>query len=283
MSDTSHTTTAAEDSLRRYLNEIGRVPLLTRAEEVQLAKRVEAGDPAARERLIESNLRLVFTIAKSYRTRGLDLLDLVQEGTLGLMKAVDRYDWRRGTKFSTYAAWWIRSGIIEALGASSHPIRLPESVRERAAAVERTERALTARYGRRPTIAAIAAALELRPSDVVGARAATQPCGSLDESVGADGELRHADLLPDPNAVDPLQSLVDEASEGELETHLRTLPERSRQVLELRFGLRDSVAHTADEVAARLGLARERVRQIELHALRRLSFSVAATPLAQAA
>jgi RNA polymerase primary sigma factor len=267
--------TAAQDSLRRYLQEIGRYALLTRAEEVQLAKRVEAGDPVAVQRLVESNLRLVVTIAKTYRTGALELLDLVQEGTLGLMKAAERYDWRRGTKFSTYAAWWIRSAIVEALGASSHPIRLPDSVRERAAAVERTDRALTARLGRRPTTVEIAATLELTPAQVADARAVLQPVGSLDETVGADGETRHADLLVDPHATDPLQSLVDEASEGELASHLRTLPERSRYVLALRFGLAGGETHTADEVAARLGVARERVRQIELHALRKLAASAA--------
>jgi RNA polymerase primary sigma factor len=262
---------AAEDSLRRYLNEIGRYPLLTRAEEVQLAKRIQGGDPSARQRMIESNLRLVVTIAKSYRTGALDLLDLVQEGTLGLMKAVDRYDPEHGTKFSTYAAWWIRSGMIEALNASSHPIRIPESVRERAASVQRTERALMARLGRRPSSSEIASELDLTPAQVAEARSATQPAGSLDEPVRAEGDLRYADLLADPNATDPLQSLVDEATEGDVEARLRRLPERSRRVLELRFGLDDTESHTADEVAAELGLARERVRQIELHALRKLA------------
>jgi RNA polymerase primary sigma factor len=159
-------TAAAADSLRRYLTEIGRYPLLTRAEEIQLSKRVEAGDPAAKQRLIESNLRLVVTIAKTYRTGALELLDLVQEGTIGLMKAVERYDWRRGTKFSTYAAWWIRSGIIDALGANA-PIRLPESMRERVADVQRGEQALMARLGRRPSAAEIAAELDLTATQVV--------------------------------------------------------------------------------------------------------------------
>jgi RNA polymerase primary sigma factor len=287
MSDAPDTTrthdAAAEDSLRRYLAEIGRYPLLTRAEEIQTAKRVEAGDPTARARLIESNLRLVVTIAKTYRSGTLDLLDVIQEGTLGLMKAVERYDWRREAKFSTYAAWWIRSAIIEAVGTSTHPIRIPESVRERAASVQRTEQALMARLNRRPTRAELAAELELTPAQVVEARAASQPAGSLDEPVRAEGDLRHADLLADPNAADPLQSLVDEASEGELDALLSTLPARSRLVLELRFGLRDGEPHTADEVAAQLGVARERVRQIELHALRRLAADVERGPLVHAA
>jgi RNA polymerase primary sigma factor len=282
MSDAEQTTrttedAAAEDSLRRYLTEIGRYPLLTRAEEVQLAKRVEAGDPNARRRLIESNLRLVVTIAKGYRPGTLDLLDLVQEGSLGLMKAADRYDWRRGTKFSTYASWWIRSAIIEALNTGSQSIRVPESVRERAAQVQRSEQALTARFGRRPTSAEIAAELDLSPAQVAEARGVGQPVSSLDETVGADGQLRHADLLADPNAVDPLQSLVEDTTEDELEARLRQLSERQRRVIELRFGLGGSVALTADAVAAELGLARERVRQIELHALRRLG---AAEPVA---
>jgi RNA polymerase primary sigma factor len=272
-------TAAAEDSLRRYLTEIGRYPLLTRAEEIQLSKRVEAGDLAAKQRLIESNLRLVVTIAKTYRTGALDLLDLVQEGTIGLMKAVERYDWRRGTKFSTYAAWWIRSGIIDALGANA-PIRLPESMRERAADVQRAEQALMARAGRRPSAAEIAAELDLTPAQVVEARAAAQPVGSLDVPVGADGDLMHADLLSDPNTPDPLQSLIEEADADELEALLGLLSERQRLVIELRFGLGSDEPRTAEAVAGELGLARERVRQIELHALRRLA---AVDSVAQAA
>jgi RNA polymerase primary sigma factor len=259
----------ADDSLRRYLTDIGRCPLLTRAEEVQLAKRVELGDPEARRRLIESNLRLVVTIAKSYRSGSAELLDLVQEGNLGLMKAVDRYDWRRGTKFSTYAAWWIRHAVVQALGASSQPIRLPDSVRARIADVQRAERALASELGRTPSVKEIAAKLEVTDEQVLEARAAAQPVASLDEPVGTDG--RYADILADANATDPLQALIDETPALDLEETLRRLPERSRLVLELRFGLRDGVARTADAVADELGVARERVRQIELHTLRKLA------------
>jgi RNA polymerase primary sigma factor len=266
-----------EDSLRRYLNEIGRYPLLTRADEVQLAKRVEAGDPVAKQRLVESNLRLVVTIAKTFRTGALDLLDLVQEGTLGLMKAAERYDWRRGTKFSTYASWWIRAGIMEALSATSHPIRLPDSIRERIGDVNRAEQELTNRLCRRPTVAEIADELALTPTQVTEARAAGQAVGSLDEPLGSEGALRHADLIADPNLPDPLQGLVEEANESELERRLSTLPERSRRVIELRFGVGGGVARTADAVAAELGVARERVRQIELNALRRLGATEAAS------
>jgi len=285
-SDTTpgHNGDANQDSLRRYLNEIARYRLLTRAEEVQLAKRVEAGDPAARQRLVESNLRLVVAIARNYRTAGADMLDLIQEGTLGLMRAVDGYDWRRGTKFSTYAAWWIRHGIVQALAACSHPIRLPDSVRERLTALRRAERELTARLGRAPSVAELADELELTPAQVLEARAAGQPVGSLHETVGAEsGEVSYADVLADPNATDPFESLVEDADESELAARLRTLPERPRQVIELRFGLRDGVAHTADAVAAELGVARERVRQIELHALRKLGASPFPADVAKAA
>jgi RNA polymerase primary sigma factor len=273
---------AAYDSLQLYLAEIGRYPLLTRAQEVQLAKRIESGDPIARQRMIESNLRLVVTIARGYSGHGLELLDLIQEGTLGLMKAVDKYDWRRETKFSTYAAWWIRHGITQALTNSARSIRLPESMLDRLASVRRTERALMARLGQRPSAAEIASELELTPAQVLEALAAGQPVGSLDEPAGQDGEARQAELVADPVTVDPLQSLVDEAREGELEACLRRLPERGRRVIELRFGLRDGVARTAEAVAAELGVTRERVRQIELNALRKLS-AAANAPIAQAA
>jgi RNA polymerase primary sigma factor len=273
---------AAEDSLQLYLAEIGRYPLLTRAQEVQLAKGIESGDPTARQRMIESNLRLVVTIARNYRGHGLELLDLIQEGTLGLMKAVDKYDWRRETKFSTYAAWWIRHGITQALSNSARSIRLPESMLDRLASVRRTERALMARHGRRPSAAEIATELELTPAQVLEARAAAQPVGSLDEPAGEEGDSRQADLVADPVATDPLQALVEEAREGEIEACLRQLPERSRRVIELRFGLGGGVAQTAEAVASELGVTRERVRQIELNALRKLS-AAAKTPVAQAA
>ena len=276
---------AGEDSLRLYLAEIGRYPLLTRAEEVQLAKRVEAGDPVARRRLTESNLRLVVAIARNYRANGLELLDLVQEGTLGLMKAVERYDWRRGTKFSTYAAWWIRHGIVQAIGAAA-PIRVPDSVRGRLSDIRAAERELTARLGRPPTVGELSEHLDLTREQVVEARAALQPLTSLDDAVttdAGDGDVRFADVIADPNADDPLQSLVEDADEHELAARLRTLPERMRQVIELRFGLGEGTPLTADAVAAELGLARERVRQIELNALRRLAAAAVPADAARAA
>jgi len=259
----------AADSMRRYLDEIGRYPLLTRAQEVQLAKGVEAGDREAHRRLVESNLRLVVTIARTYQRPGMDLLDLIQEGTLGLMRAAERYDWRRETKFSTYAAWWIRHSVVQALGSTA-AIRLPESVQHRVADVQRCERSLTAELGRSPSVHEIADELELDVDQVLEARMAAQPVGSINEQSG-DGEREISDVLADPHAADPLQSLVDEVPDYDLEGSLSRLPERSRTVIELRFGLRDGVARTAESVAGELGVARERVRQIELTTLRKLS------------
>jgi RNA polymerase primary sigma factor len=271
---------SAEDSLRTYLNEIARYPLLTRAQEVQLAKRVEAGDASARQRLVESNLRLVVAIARRYQGHGVDLLDLIQEGTLGLIRAADRYDWRRETKFSTYAAWWIRHGVTEALATSSRSIRLPESVIRNLARVKSSERALTTGLGRHPTVAEIAADLELTEAEVIDVRAAAQPVGSLDEPATRTGDLTYSDLVLDATAPDPLQKLIDEARQSEVATYLEPLPERARLVLELRFGLHDGIPWTADAIAAQLGVTRERVRQIELQALAKLETAVPSEPLA---
>jgi RNA polymerase primary sigma factor len=270
------------DSLQAYLQEIGRYPLLTRAEEVQLAKRIEAGDECARRRMTESNLRLVVTIAKGYQGRGADLLDLIQEGTVGLMRAVERYDWRREVKFSTYAAWWIRHGISQAL-SSARAIRIPDSLLDRGASVRAAESALAARLGREASCSELAAHLGLTTDQVDEARAALQPLSSLEEPTRGEDSLR-IEQLADPNAADPVLSLVEDAPERELRERLATLPERGRKVIELRFGLGDGVAHTADDVAATLGVTRERVRQIELHALGKLAAASSQTEeFAQAA
>jgi RNA polymerase primary sigma factor len=203
----------------------------------------------------------------------MELLDLVQEGTLGLMRAVDGYDWRRDVKFSTYAAWWIRHAIVQALATAGQPIRVPDSVRARIGDVRRAERTLSTRLGRAPRTAEVAGELGLTPPEVAEARAAALPLGSLDAPVAVDSERGYAEVLADPNAPDPLEALVDETPALDLEATLGRLPERNRTVIELRFGLRDGVARTADSVARELGVARERVRQIELATLRRLAAS----------
>ncbi len=263
-------TAIASDSLETYLSEIGRYPLLTRAEEVQLAKRVQAGDESARRRLIESNLRLVVTIAKPYRGRGIDLLDLIQEGTLGLVRAADRYDWRRGTKFSTYAAWWIRHGVVEAL-SRARAVRVPAALAERATLVRRAETELRASLCREPLVTEIAAETALSTAEVAEARAAYQPVSSLDEPIASETDHSLGDTIADPDTADLAESYDDDSKAEALRRRLRSLPARGRQVIELRYGLRDGVPRTADAVAAELGVTRERARQIELHALRKLS------------
>lgn len=267
-------TALAHDSLDTYLSEIGRYPLLTRAEEVELARRVEAGDGSARQRLIESNLRLVVAIAKPYRGRGIDLLDLIQEGTIGLCRAVEKYDWRRETKFSTYASWWIRHGIVEAL-SRGRAIRLPGPVAERAAMIRAAERDLRARLCREPLVAEIADELGLSRAEVLDARVAIQPLSSLDEPTTSDADGCLVDLIADPGTADFAETLTDNDDHEALQQKLRSLPDRWRHVIELRYGLRDGVTRTADAVAAELGVTRERARQIELNALRKLSASAA--------
>jgi RNA polymerase primary sigma factor len=261
----------SEDSLRIYLRQISRYPLLTRTQEIELARRAATGDAAARRRLIESNLRLVVTIARSFRAGSLDLLDLIQEGTLGLMRAVELYDWRRGTKLSTYSAWWIRHAILEAIVRRGQTIRIPDAVRGRIAEINHVERSLSASLGRSASTAEIADSLGLSVGQVLDARAASQPISSLDASVDEADELRLGDVLADPSAPDPLQAMIDETPPIDIDAELSRLTERSRQVIELRYGLRDGVERTGAAVAAELGIARERVRYLELHSLRKLA------------
>jgi RNA polymerase primary sigma factor len=266
------------DALKLYLEEIARYPLLTQAQEVQLAKRIEAGDEQARRRMIESNLRLVVTIARTFQGRGLDLLDLIQEGTLGLVRAVEKFDWRRGAKFSTYASWWIRQRIFEAL-PGARAIRVPSSLAERSVAIRRAEDELAARLGRRPSTEEIATELDLTSAQVADARDALQAVSSLDEPLPAQEDISRVDLVADPASLEPVESLFEENVEDVLEERLARLTDRSRLVIELRFGLHGREPQTVEAVAAELGVTRERVRQIEFHALHKLG----ATEMAQAA
>ncbi|MBV9484998.1 MAG: RNA polymerase sigma factor RpoD/SigA [Frankiaceae bacterium] len=263
-------------NLRRYLDEIGRCPLLSAEEETECAQRAESGDGTARQRLVTANLRLVVSIARSYPARDCDLHDLIQEGTVGLVQAVDKFDWRRGTRLSTYAAPWIRSGIMKALNASMHPIRLPEGVRARLRLVRATEMRLAGELGRMPSTAELARSIGLTPSQIQTAQAAGVWVSSLDEPLGRDGHGRYADRLVDANALDPLEMLVGDQPVIDLDETLGQLPDRARQILELRLGLRDGVTRTTEAVAVELGLARQRVRQIELTALRRLASNLCA-------
>jgi RNA polymerase primary sigma factor len=264
-------------ALTSYMTEVGRHPLLTRPEEIRLAKRIEAGDPGARQQMIEANLRLVVTIAKRYRGHGLEFLDLIQEGNFGLMRAVDKFDWRRDAKFSTYAGWWIRAAIGRALSDTSRTIRIPVSLLERLVKIRRAEEALRARLGREPSGEEVAREAALTHEQLLEARAAIRPTTSLEASA-EHGEFA-AELVVDESATDH----EADAEDNPLSRALDELPERRRRVLELRYGLGERAPRTVQAVARELGLTRERVRQIEIAALRGLASSPRVLELRQAA
>ena len=259
------------DSLQLFLQEVGRYPLLTKVEEIQLAKRVEAGDMIAKRRMIESNLRLVVSIAKNYRGQGLGFLDLIQEGILGLIRAVEKFDWRRDLKFSTYATWWIRQAVARALADKSRTIRLPVHVVERLQKVNRAERTLMLRLAREPSNEEIADEAKLPLYQVHEVRSAARPPISLEEPVGDDGESSFSDFLPDVGAIDPADAVADNLRHEALKLGLYSLHERNRRVLELRYGLDGRDPRTLDEIGREFGLTRERIRQIEVEALRDLA------------
>ena len=261
------------DSLGLFLGEIGRYPLLTAAEEVELAKRIERGDTAAKDRMITSNLRLVVSVARRYQGHGMPLGDLIQEGIIGLVRAVEKFDWRKGFKFSTYAVWWIRQAVQRAVANQSRTIRIPVHVNERRQKLGRARRELVARLGREPTEEELAEAAELPLAHVHDALEAAQALAILDQPVGEGdgaslGELFAAkQVAPDEEADELLRrEAVRQAVDK--------LPERERMVIELRFGFaEDEGPVSLEEVGRRLGLTRERVRQIEQEALLRLADS----------
>jgi RNA polymerase primary sigma factor len=266
-----HATPATTDSLDRFLDEIGRVPLLTKEQEVELAKRIEAGDEAARRHMIEANLRLVVSIAKKYRGHGLDLLELIQEGNLGLIRAVEKFDWRRDLKFSTYATWWIRQAVQRGIADKARTVRLPVHINERQAKIARAERALSTRLGREPTVEEISAEAKLPIKQVMGVRDAGRVSASLDETLTADGESTLADILPDVTSTDPSDAVSITHTQQVVGNALDELDERARFLLERRYGLDGAEPSTLDDLAAMLGLTRERIRQLENEALRRLA------------
>src|SRR3954454_7457663 len=259
------------DSLQLFLQEVGRYPLLTKLEEIQLAKRVEQGDMIAKRRMIESNLRLVVSIAKNYRGQGLGFLDLIQEGILGLIRAVEKFDWRRDLKFSTYATWWIRQAVARALADKSRTIRLPVHVVERLQKINRAERTLMLKFGREPSNEEIAKEAKLPLYQVLDVRKAARSPISLEEPVGDDGESSFSDFLADAEAIDPMDAVSDQLRHEALQMGLSALPERYRRVLELRYGLDGQDPRTLDEIGREFGLTRERIRQIEVEALRELA------------
>jgi RNA polymerase primary sigma factor len=258
------------DALSLFLREVGRHPLLTAAQEVELAKRLERGDLAAKQHMIESNLRLVVSIAKNYRHQGLPFLDLIQEGTLGLIRAVEKFDWRLGYKFSTYATWWIRQAAARALADNARTIRLPVHIVERLQKMKRAERTLWTQLGREPALAEIAeeANLPLRQAQEV--RAAARTSASLDQPVGEQEDALFGDFVASDDPLPEEKADVSLRREA-LSQALAVLPDRDRQVLALRYGLGGSEAKTLDDVGLRLGLSRERIRQIERDSLKRLA------------
>ena len=259
----------AADSLQLFLADVGRHKLLTAAEEVMLAKRIERGDPTAKRRMIESNLRLVVSIAKGYRGLGVPFLDLIQEGTLGLNRAVEKFDWRRGYKFSTYATWWIRQSVQRAVANHARTIRVPVHVVERQQKLSRAARRLEVELGREPTKDELAEATGLPMQHVDEALGAAHASVSLNQTVGADDEGELGDLFADREAADPFDEAEESLRRQGVRRALDALPERERRILELRFGF-EGEPWTLEAIGHELDLTRERVRQLEGQALARL-------------
>jgi RNA polymerase primary sigma factor len=264
------TVESTTDALQLFLREAGRHQLLTAAQEVELAKKIERGDMQAKQRMIQSNLRLVVSIAKNYRNQGLPFLDLIQEGTLGLIRAVEKFDWRRGYKFSTYATWWIRQAVARALADKARTIRMPVHIVERLQKMNRAERILWTQLGREPTLDEIAEEANLTLQQAKEVRAAARASTSLDQPVGDQEDAVFGDFVAGDGPLPDEQVEVTLRSEA-LKQALSALPWRERQVIVLRYGLVDSEPKTLEEIGRRLGLTRERVRQVEVESLRRLS------------
>jgi RNA polymerase primary sigma factor len=258
------------DSLQLFLADVGRHKLLTAADEVYLAKAIERGDPTAKRRMIESNLRLVVSIAKGYRGLGVPFLDLIQEGTLGLNRAVEKFDWRRGYKFSTYATWWIRQSVQRAVANHARTIRVPVHVVERQQKLGRAARRLEVELGREATKEELAEATGLPMQHVDEALGAAQASVSLNQTVGADDEGELGDLFADREAADPFDEAEESLRRQGVRRALDALPERERRILELRFGF-EGEPWTLEAIGHELDLTRERVRQLESQALQRLA------------
>jgi len=266
------------DSLRLYLREIGRVPLLTAGQEVALAKRIERGDLTAKAEMVEANLRLVVSIAKGYLGRGLSFLDLIQEGSLGLIRAVEKFDYRRGYKFSTYATWWIRQAVTRAIADKARTIRIPVHMVEKLNKVVHLERQLVQRLGREPRPEEIAEELRMSPDEVREILRMAQLPVSLEKPIGEEEESELGDFVEDEAAASPFDEASTNLRRVDILRALDALPDRERRVIELRFGLLGEQPRTLEEVGRAFGVTRERIRQIENNTLKKLE----ALPEAQA-
>ena len=260
---------ATVDSMTLFTNEIGKHDLLTAAEEVELAKRIERGDQSATERLSNSNLRLVVSIAKRYRGHGVSFGDLIQEGAIGLNRAVEKFDWRRGFKFSTYATWWIRQACQRAISNQSRTIRVPAHVHERRIKLARLGREFELEHGREPTLEELAAMSGYELQHVEEALSAVEASVSLNQTVGADGDGELGELFADPDAVDPVEETGEALRRQAVRAALESLPELERRILELRFGF-DGEQRSLEAIERELGVSRERIRRLEQEAFAQL-------------
>jgi RNA polymerase primary sigma factor len=259
------------DSLQLFLNEAGRYPLLTAAEEVELAKAIERGNKSAKDRMVNSNLRLVVSIAKKYQGHGLPLIDLIQEGIIGLIRAVEKFDWRRGYKFSTYATWWIRQAVQRGVANKSRTIRIPVHIVEREQKIARAERELVLQLERSPTDEEVAQRAKLNLKHVREVRQAARTVASLDKPVGDDSDTAFGDLVAQESG-NVEEEVVVALGDDALHRAIATLPPREQQVIKLRYGFDEEMEpKSLEEIGRRLGITRERVRQIETQALSRLA------------
>jgi RNA polymerase primary sigma factor len=258
------------DSLRLYLRSIGRVELLTAPQEIELARQIERGDMAAKRHMVEANLRLVVSIAKGYLGRGLSFLDLIQEGSLGLIRAVEKFDYRRGYKFSTYATWWIRQAVTRAIADKARTIRIPVHMVEKLNRVSHVERQLVQRLGREPEPHEIATELQVSVREVRDILRVAQMPVSLEKPVGDEDESELGDFVADDATEEPFEAATENLQREDIQRALDALPERERQVIELRYGLRGHEPLTLEEVGRAFGVTRERIRQIENNTLKKL-------------
>lgn len=264
---------ASDDSVRLYLREIGKIPLLSAEEELALAQKVVAGDKRAKDKMAEANMRLVVSIAKRYSGRGLDFLDLIQEGNTGLLRAVEKFDPDKGFKFSTYATWWIRQAITRAIADQARTIRIPVHMVETINKLLRTQRRMTQELNREPTIEELAKELEMEPEKVEYVMKIKQDITSLDAGVGRDGDEEDSvlrDFIEDEESATPEESAASQLLKEQVQAILSTLSDREQKIIKMRFGLENGKSHTLEEVGQEFAVTRERIRQIEAKALAKL-------------